>query len=383
MPAVLALDRPCLTRNTVVTLFSLGLGQFNDHAAVGKPRQNGDVIHLVSAPLHGSSNHVDEGPEPGSDPVMTLRDSIASAKQAAGHGDPRRHAFTWVCLDDATDAEIDLVAQTIGCDDLLLEDALSPQQRAKIDIRPNELFCILKMLVWHQETLDVETGQVAVFIGPGYAVTRMTGDGFTTAAARQRLRENSDLIPHGPMCVAWAIADLAVDGYIEVGEAIETEIEQIEEELFGDIPSATAARIYRLNRENIEMRRAVRPLLPIATRLTQATQQGVSDFFQPYFRDVGDNLMRANDMVDAYDTALMTMLMASTARQDLLQNRDMRKIAAWAAIIAVPTAIAGIYGMNFDVMPELHWSFGYPTVLAVMATICFVLYRAFKRSDWI
>ena len=111
--------------------------------------------------------------------------------------------------------------------------------------------------------------------------------------------------------------------------------------------------------------------------------EGVPGRMRTYLSDIGDHILRANDMVDGYDTTLMTMLMASTAQQDLQQNRDMRKIAAWAAIIAVPTAIAGIYGMNFDVMPELHWAFGYPTALAIMGVIWLVLYRGFRRSGWV
>lgn len=317
------------------------------------------------------------------DVLAVLADAVAAARRLPGTEDPRHRAFAWIGLDDATHAEIDEVADIVGLDDLLLEDAISPQQRARIELRPDELFMIVKSLIWVGDTRDVETGQIAVFIGPGYAITRLTGTGFATDEIRQRMRENPDLKAAGPMSIAWAIADLAVDGYLEVGESIEAEIEQIEEDLFAEVPPELASRIYRLNRENIEMRRAVRPLLPIATRLTQGSQEGVPRLLRPFFQDIGDHLLRANDMVDAYDTALMTMLMASTARQDLRQNRDMRKIAAWAAIIAVPTAIAGIYGMNFDDMPELHWTFGYPLVLAIMAGICIVLYRGFKRSDWI
>ncbi len=350
----------------------------------------GAVIRLIATPTSAtSSTALTEAPFESSDPsgsadaLRILGESVEIARLATEDGDPRRRAFAWISLDDATDAEVDQVADIIGLDDLLLEDALSPQQRAKIEARPGEVFFILKTLVWISETRDVETGQVAVFIGPGYAVTRLIGGSFDTAAIRGRLHENSDLRAAGPISVAWAIADLAVDGYIEVGESVESEIEQIEEDLFAEVPAEMASRIYLLNRENIEMRRAVRPLMPIALRLTQGTQEGVPAILRPYLRDIGDHLLRANDMVDAYDTVLMTMLMASTARQDLRQNQDMRKIAAWAAIIAVPTAIAGIYGMNFDVMPELHWSFGYPLVLAVMAGICLILYRAFKRSDWI
>ncbi len=346
-------------------------------------RHNRGVIRLVAAPVLASSSAPEGGEHHSTGALTVLAESVTAARSATEQDDPRRHSFAWVSLDDASDSEIDQVAEIVGLDDLLLEDAVSPQQRAKIESRPGEVFFILKSLIWIAETQDVETGQVAVFIGPGYAVTRLTGTGFDTTQIRQRLRENADLHGAGPMSVAWAIADIAVDGYLEVGESIESEIEQIEEDLFAEIPADLASRIYRLNRENIEMRRAVRPLLPIATRLTQGFEPGIPSPLQSFFQDIGDHVLRANDMVDAYDTALMTMLMASTARQDLQQNRDMRKIAAWAAIIAVPTAIAGIYGMNFDEMPELHWSFGYPLVLAVMAGICLILYRAFKRSDWI
>lgn len=202
-------------------------------------------------------------------------------------------------------------------------------------------------------------------------------------AAAQRLVDHPDLARTGPLSVFWAVADVAAREYLEVGEAIQSDIEEIEQQVFSDHPSHAADRIYRLNRENIEMRRAVQPLLPEALRLGRENAPRIPRELQPYLRDVGDNILRAGDMVDGYDSTLMTMLMASTARQDLLQNMDMRKISAWAAIIAVPTAIAGIYGMNFDDMPELHWAFGYPAVLVGMAVICLVLYRGFKKSGWL
>lgn len=349
----------------------------------------GVMITLVDS-LHAASSQPQRSAHAGADgsastalALSRLAESVDLAREHMDTDDPRRHAFVWISLDDASKDEIDQVAELLDLDDLLLEDALSPQQRAKIEARPRELFMILKTLSWVSETSDVETGQVAAFIGPGYAVTRHSGPGLDPAHIVDRLQQNPEVKSAGPASVAWAIADLAVDGYLFVGESIQTDIEMIEEAVFSDVPADVATRIYRLNRENIEMRRAVRPLLPIAQRLTQGTQQGVPADLQGYMRDIGDHLMRANDMVDAYDTTLMTMLMASTARQDLQQNRDMRKIAAWAAIIAVPTAIAGIYGMNFDVMPELHWVFGYPAALAVMGVICLLLYRGFRRTGWV
>jgi magnesium transporter len=293
------------------------------------------------------------------------------------------HDFTWVALGDPTRDEIDLVASAFGLEPLLLEDATSRQQRAKIEFSDTSLFVLLKVLEWVDDTSDVETGQVACFVGPGYAVTIRHGRAEDTDTVAARLAAHPDLAATGPLSVFWALADVAARQYLDVSDAIQSDIEEIEQHVFSDRPSQAANRIYRLNRENIEMRRAVQPLLPEAQRLARESSPRVPAPLHPYLRDVGDNILRAGDMVDGFDSTLMTMLMASTARQDLLQNKDMRKISAWAAIIAVPTAIAGIYGMNFDDMPELHWSFGYPLVLAIMAVACVALYRGFKKSGWL
>jgi magnesium transporter len=291
--------------------------------------------------------------------------------------------FVWVALTNPTDDEVASVAEVFGLPPLSLEDATSRQQRAKIEVGDRSLFVLLKVLEWVDETSDVETGQVACFVGPGYAITMRYGDAADTARVAAKLTEHPDLTATGPLAVFWAVSDLAARGYLEVGEAIQSDIEEIEQHVFSDKPSQAANRIYLLNRENIEMRRAVQPLLPEAARLAHNPSHLVPDPLRPYLQDVGDNMLRAGDLVDGFDSTLMTMLMASTARQDLLQNRDMRKISAWAAIIAVPTAIAGIYGMNFDDMPELHWALGYPTVLIAMLVICLLLYRGFKRSGWL
>jgi magnesium transporter len=291
--------------------------------------------------------------------------------------------FAWLDLSDPTREEVDMVAEAFSLEPLLLEDATSRQQRAKIEINAQALFVLLKVLEWVDDTSDVETGQVACFVGRGYAITIREGRAEDTDTVAERLADHPELAQTGPLSVFWAIADVAARQYLEVGEAIQSDIEEIEQQVFSDQPSQAANRIYRLNRENIEMRRAVQPLLPEAQRLAQGPSDAVPEPLRPYLRDVGDNMLRAGDMVDGFDSTLMTMLMASTARQDLLQNRDMRKISAWAAIIAVPTAIAGIYGMNFDDMPELHWAFGYPAVLLAMVGICLLLYRGFKKSGWL
>ena len=312
-------------------------------------------------------------------PGAASRDALERVRDAATAASD----FTWVALSDPTRAEVDLVADVFHLEPLLLEDATSRQQRAKIEIGDQRLFVLLKVLEWVDDTSDVETGQVACFVGPGYAITMRMGRAEDTDIVAARLAAHPELAATGPLSVFWAIADVVAREYLAVGEAIQSDIEEIEQQVFSDQPSQAANRIYRLNRENIEMRRAVQPLLPDSQRLARDSLPLVPPPLHPYMRDVGDNILRAGDMVDGFDSTLMTMLMASTARQDLLQNKDMRKISAWAAIIAVPTAIAGIYGMNFDDMPELHWSLGYPVVLAVMAGICLVLYRGFKKSGWL
>lgn len=300
---------------------------------------------------------------------------VQAAKEAGG--------YLWLSLPDPSQAEIAIVADVFGLDPLLVDDSTSPQQRAKVEYAPDHFFVLLKILEWVDETSDVETGQIACFIGDDYAISVRHGQGLEPSEAQQRLAANPSIAALGPMAVFWAVADVAVDEYLSVGDAIQSDIEEIEQEVFSARPANAATRIYRLNRENIEMRRAVRPLALEAMRLARGEDVGLPAPLIPFFRDIGDHLLRANDMVDGFDSTLMTMLMASTARQDLQQNADMRKISAWAAIIAVPTCIAGIYGMNFDFMPELHWPFAYPVVLGTMATICILLYRGFKKSGWL
>ncbi len=304
-------------------------------------------------------------------------------KQLRDRVRPESTDFVWLALDNPAHETVASLAKTLGLDPLLVDDSLSRQQRAKLETSGAQVFVLLKVLEWVDESSDVETGQVACFIGPGYAVTLHQGSSLDIEEARRRMAQSPELAAEGPMSVLWAVTDCVVDGYLIVGEAIQDDIEEIEQQVFSPKPAGAATRIYRLNRENIEMRRAVRPLVGEASRLSRDDTPGIPTGMRPYFRDIGDHVLRANDMVDGFDSTLMTMLMASTARQDLMQNRDMRKISAWAAIIAVPTAIAGIYGMNFDDMPELHWAFGYPAVLVLMGTICLFLYRGFKKSGWL
>ena len=329
-------------------------------------------VFVDGKPVAGSPHAIDPVNAGAEAEIQALRDSAETAQ-----------GYLWLSLVDPGPADVSLVAEAFDFDPLLVDDSTSHQQRAKLEETDHGLFVLLKVLEWVDATSDVETGQVACFIADNYVVSIRHGHGHDADLVAQRLAAHPELARVGAMAVLWAITDLAVDQYLEVGDSIQSDVEEIEQQVFPARPADAATRIYRLNRENIEMRRAVRPLVPEAMRLARGEDRAIPEPLRPYFRDIGDHILRANDLVDGFDSVLMTMLMASTARQDLQQNADMRKISAWAAIIAVPTAIAGIYGMNFDFMPELHEPWGYPLVLAIMATICVLLFRGFKKSGWL
>jgi magnesium transporter len=314
------------------------------------------------------------------DPTVSsrLRDLVDRAL-----GDPADGAFLWLGLFQPTKAELALVGDLFGLPPLQIEDAGNSRQRAKAEIAKGSAFVIFKVLQYYEATSDVETGQISVFLGPNYVVTVRYGAVGDLRGVRTRLATEHDLLAEGPVSVLYGVLDAVVDGYLTVADEIGRDIEAIEEDVFAPRRKDNAESIYRLKRENLEMRRAITPLVPTAHELVRRTVMEIPESMQPYFHDIGDHLLRVHDQTDSYDNLLLTMLMASTARQDLQQNQDMRKISAWVAIAAVPTMIAGIYGMNFESMPELSWAIGYPMILLLMLTACGLMFRAFKRSGWL
>ena len=294
-------------------------------------------------------------------------------------------SFVWLGLFEPSRAELALVADVFDLEHLQVEDAANDAQRPKVEVgRGGTVFMIAKVLDYLEDSSDVQTGQLAIFIGPWFAVTVRFGQIGDLRGIRSRLENAPDLRAHGPICVLYSVLDLIVDGYLVVTDEIAQDIEDVETGVFSGVSASdNANRIYRLKRENVEIRRAVSPLVPIAHTWVSESMTWIPTDMRPYFRDIGEHLLRASDATESSDNLLMTMLMVSTSLQDLQQNKDMRKISAWVAIAAVPTMIAGIYGMNFDYMPELHQPWGYPAVLLLMGTACFSLYRAFKRSGWL
>jgi magnesium transporter len=306
------------------------------------------------------------------------------------------NGFLWIGLKDPTDAEFALVNDELQLHPLAVEDAVRGDQRAKIEHYEGSLLVVLKTLRYVEDTSDVETGEVMVFLGDRFVVTVRRGDANPLAGVRARLEQNAEHLSLGPAAVLHAVMDSVVDNYILVDHEIHEDLEHIEQLVFSGTRGVDATVIYRLKREVLEIRRASQPLADAMERLfvqphRASVDRDGSDVLA-FFRDVKDHLLKVNDHVESYDRLLSDILSAHLAQISVGQNDDMRKISAWIAIAAVPTMIAGIYGMNFENIPELTTSFtvgdseyyyGYFVVLALMAVVCLGLYRAFKRSGWL
>ena len=308
-----------------------------------------------------------------------LSDALDSLR--GGH-DP--HAFLWIGLKDPTDAEFDLVNDELKLHPLAVEDAVKGNQRAKVELYDNTIFVVLKTLRYLDETSDVETGEVMLFVGDRFVVTVRYGDLSPLATVRKRLEASPGMLRHGDISVLHAVMDAIVDNYVAIDAELQNDLEQIEAAVFGGRGHADSEQIYSLKREVVEFRRAANPLAAPLNMLHDGSRSPVSvKEMRLLFRDVADHLLRVIDHVESYDRLLTDVLNAHLAQITVQQNSDMRKISAWVAIAAVPTMIAGIYGMNFDNMPELKWQYGYFIVLALMAGTCGMLYRAFRRSRWL
>jgi magnesium transporter len=229
----------------------------------------------------------------------------------------------------------------------------------------------------------VDTGEVMVFLGQHYVITVRHGEHSGLTDLRARLEEQRDLLCLGPSAVLYAVADLVVDTFVDVAEAVTDDVDELEASVFSPDRTDDIGRLYQLKRELMALRKAVSPLEVPLQKLAERQIDVVPEAMRSYFRDVQDHAIRVRDQVSGLDELLSSILQASLARTTLADNEDMRKISAWAGIIAVPTAIAGIYGMNFRFMPELEWRYGYPLVLLVIVVACVMLHRGFKRNGWL
>ncbi|MGP3972914.1 magnesium and cobalt transport protein CorA [Streptomyces sp. 8N114] len=305
-----------------------------------------------------------------------------------------RNGFVWIGLHEPTEEEFSDIAQEYGLHPLAVEDAVHAHQRPKLERYDESLFTVFKTIhyVEHAELTAtsevVETGEVMCFTGRDYIITVRHGGQGSLRALRHRLEDDPELLSKGSSAVLHAIADQTVDGYMAVADAVQDDIDEVEIEVFSDRSGSgkrggDASRIYQLKREVLEFKRAVSPLMRPLQTLSERPVRLIDPDIQKYFRDVADHLTRVNEQVLGFDDLLNSILQANLAQATVAQNEDMRKITAWAAIFAVPTMIAGIYGMNFDYMPELRWKYGYPMVLLLIVSICYGIHRGFKRNGWL
>jgi magnesium transporter len=314
--------------------------------------------------------------------VWTHGDAVAEVRR-------RREGFVWIGLLEPDEQQIQGVADTFGLHELAVEDAVTAHQRPKLDRYEETLFMVLKTVryIEHESPTTaneiVETGEIMAFLGKDFIVTVRHGKHSELSELRHELECEPDRLRAGPAAVLHAIADRVVDSYLAVSESFENDIDVIEASVFAPRSPIGAEQMYLMKREILELRRAVLPLAVPLRRLAEGYTPLVPEQVRSYFRDVDDHLTTVSDRVASFDELLTTLVDATLAKISLQQNTDMRKITSWAAIIAVPTMVVGVYGMNFDFMPELHWRFGYPLVMVVILCVCLILYRIFRRNRWL
>ena len=310
--------------------------------------------------------------------------------QAVSQARRRSDSFVWLGMHDPTHDEFDDLALYFAPHPLAIEDAINAHQRPKLDIYDECLFVVLKTLCYDERRVEIETGEIMLFTGENFMVTVQHGNSDVLAPVRKRLEGMPELLRHGPSAVLYAVCDAVVDDYEEIAHDVEQHLEDLERQVFASEGGADAARIYSLKRQVLEFRHAVMPLAQPMRVLTSARLEGIAPATEPYFRDVGDHVARVSERVEAFDSLLTDILSANLAQISVQQNEearqqneDTRRISAWVAIVAANTVITGVYGMNFDYMPELHTHYGYFVCLAVMLAISLSLYRQFRRSGWL
>ncbi len=295
--------------------------------------------------------------------------------------------FVWAGLHDPEPAEIEQIVEVFGLHPLAAEDAVRAGQRPKAERYGDWLFVVVRSARYLEEPEEIDVGEIQLFVSANAIVVIRRGEPVPLGALRTRLEATPDTLAAGPVAVLHAVVDEVVDHYGHCLAGIDDDVSEVELAVFTDRPRRANAelveRMYFLQREVLELHRAMRPLA-VAWSLVRGDRLVVaSASWDAYFRDVADHLARQEDQLTGLRELLGAALGAHASQLSLRQNEDMRRISAWVAIVAVPTMIAGIYGMNFEHMPELSWAAGYPLALATMATACVSLWLWFRRSGWL
>jgi len=292
--------------------------------------------------------------------------------------------FVWVGLHEPGEVLLRQVQREFHLHDLAIEDAHSAHQRPKLESYGDTLFIVLRTAQMNLKEHHIDFGETHFFLHSNFLVTVRHGSSLAYTEVRAHCESTPHLLSKGPGFALYAVMDSIVDQYFPVIEALEQELVQVEEKIFGEKPSReTTERIYELKRELLDVKRAVSPLIDICNRLMRFDITLIPDDTRPYFRDVYDHALRINEMLDNTRELVTAALEANFSLTSISQSEVSKKFAGWAAIIGVPTMVAGIYGMNFNDMPELHWAWGYPVVLTVTLGLCIGLYIFFKRSGWL
>jgi magnesium transporter len=298
--------------------------------------------------------------------------------------------MAWIGLYRPTGPEIAAVAAEFGLHELAVEDAISAHQRPKLERYGDNLFTVLRPARYLDDTETVEFGELHIFTGKNFVVTVRHAEMSGVGQVRRRLESRPDLLRHGPEAVLYALLDQVVDDYAPVVAGLENDIDEIEDQLFSGDPTVSR-RIYELARQVIQFQRAIHPLPGMMQQLKGGFEKYVVDTdLQHNLRDVEDHvervISRANSFRDLLQNALTLDGTLTANRQNeasAQQNEQVKKISSWAAIFFAPSFVAGVYGMNFDHMPELHWTFGYPMSIALMAGTAGLMYAIFKRKGWL
>lgn len=301
-----------------------------------------------------------------------------------GEAFERPGRFVWIGLHEPDEALLAKVKKAFGLHELAIEDAHRAHQRPKIELYDDSLFIVLRTAEMNRDKRQIDFGETHFFFGPRYLVSVRHGSSRSYSDVRARCEAKPQLLRKGPGYAFYSLMDAIVDQYFPVLDSLEEELQELEEKIFNEeFDRQTTAQIYALKRQVLEVKRAVSPLTDMCNRLMRFDFELIPEDTRPYFRDVYDHAIRINEMVDTLRELLNTALEANFSLISLSQNEVMKRLAGWAAIIAVPTMIAGIYGMNFRFMPELDWQYGYPLILGVTVGSCAVLYQFFRRSGWL
>jgi magnesium transporter len=310
-----------------------------------------------------------------SDDNISVHDAVSACREP--------DAFVWIGLYEPTEDEFDSIGREFQLHELAIEDAIHAHQRPKLEVYDEMVFVVLKTARYIDPEEVVRLGEILIFLGRDYIITVRHGEASELRGVRTRLEREPELLSHGTGAVLHAIVDQVVDDYAPALIGLGEDIDEVEDEVFSSSRSNPAERIYKLKRETLEFNKATGPLVEPVDRLARGHYDLIHPEVRAYFRDVNDHLIRVHEQLEGYRDLLTSVLEANLAQVTVRQNQDVRTISAIVAILAVPTMVAAIYGMNFEHMPELKWTFGYPLVLAVMLVVCFLLYRWFKKVGWL